>query len=294
MKNIRNFFDEISRNLRSEECLGSPAQNYPYRSVETFDLNVLLNCRDGIFYNLSFMGEAERKIYALMVAEELEICLTRRLVDKLDFIEVVKYYNEERKMYLTLPKALADLSSINGKIEKQEVRLFESNEKYIEVSELVSALELFVVMTEQVFNRFSISLRSIAEENGIDLKYLKKDDHPFLPTILSDKQRELLYELLVGSFIPKETNNETFLYAFGSFNKRTSCVPIKWLKNKQTLRELLVPLIPKGINISTYKSLVAKVFVDEDGNPLTLANNKKVRSKESNAIANIHKKLATL
>lgn len=115
-----------------------------------------------------------------------------------------------------------------------------------------------------------------------------------LKTNLSNTQRTLLYDLLVeNKFIPDETDKDGFNWVFGGNNKKYTSFKIKWLKNKQLLRELLIPLKHPETKISDIKRIIPQIFIDTKCNAITLANNKSVPSQDSDKLSEIHKKLAT-
>jgi hypothetical protein len=69
-------------------------------------------------------------------------------------------------------------------------------------------------------------------------------------------------------------------------------IPLKWLKNKQLLRELMTNEKIRGdYSIAEIRRLTPKMFIDKEGNPLALAKNKVVPSIDSDKIS---KFLATL
>jgi hypothetical protein len=116
-----------------------------------------------------------------------------------------------------------------------------------------------------------------------------------LKTNLNDTQRSLLYDLLKkDKFIPDDTDRDGFIWAFGGKNDKYTDFKIKWLNNKQILRELVIPLEHPDIKIKAdYERLVPLVFIDDKNNPITLAKNKPVPSLESDKIKEILKKIAT-
>lgn len=109
-----------------------------------------------------------------------------------------------------------------------------------------------------------------------------------------DKQRQLLYDLLVkDNFIPVETDKDGFKWVFGGMNNKYTSYKIKWLKNKQLLRELLTPLKQPDTQMADIERIVPLIFINADDNAINLANNKPVLSQDSDKLSEILKKIAT-
>lgn len=114
-----------------------------------------------------------------------------------------------------------------------------------------------------------------------------------LKTSLTEPKRDLLFDRLVmDGFIPKNTDKEGFKWVFGWKNDKYTSFQIKWLKNKQLLRELLIPLRHSDIIQADYERLVPIFFIDKKENYISLAKGKHIESTDSDKIAEIHKKLA--
>jgi len=120
---------------------------------------------------------------------------------------------------------------------------------------------------------------------------------PQLPTNLTNEQRGLLFDLLVKyKFIPETTNKKNFIWTFGTpvENMPKHWQSTIWNKNKQLLRELLNPFKKSNLKIADIEKLVPLLFKDKKGNPFTLTKNKCIPSLDSDIIADIHKKIATI
>lgn len=127
------------------------------------------------------------------------------------------------------------------------------------------------------------------EENGLAQNQLAQ-----LKTNLSDTQRALLFDLLVkDGFIPYDTDPAGFIWVFGGESDKYTSFEIKWLKNKQLLRELLIPLRHSDIIQADYERIAPIIFIDKKGNQISLAKAKHIESTDSDKIAEIHKKIAT-
>lgn len=116
-----------------------------------------------------------------------------------------------------------------------------------------------------------------------------------LKTKLSDSQIENLYHLLISHvFLSKETNKNNFILALSGKENNTSSSKIIWLKNKQLLRELLIPLKPPKITQAAYIKLISRVFIDKNKRPISLPKNKTMPNVDSDTIKDILNKIATM
>ena len=294
MKNIRFFFNEIHEMLCDENNYYS-SHIHPYKSVNNIDYSKFADCRDEIFYKLSAMVEDARKIYALAVIQELEVQLDYDLVDKKEKIETVRSHKADSISFSSILKEEADKKGIIGEPYIEEISLHEHKGQYLEINCLISDIGSFIDEIQRIFTMFSINLHTIAKENSIDIEYFTADESHRFQANLNDTQRDLLFELLANSgFIPKKTDKDSFILAFGGKVDKYTNFKITWLKNKQLLRELLIPLKHSEIIQAAFERLIPFVFINENNNPITLAKNKPVPSLDSDTIAEIHKRIATI
>mgnify|MGYP003653357893 CR=1 FL=1 len=175
---------------------------------------------------------------------------------------VEELVDRDSTSYRTISKDEADQKGITGEVYTHEILLHEHNNRYIEISALHSDLYFLITEVQRIFQLFSINLRTLAVDNGIEIEYLTDEVFSVFHTRLNNTQRSLLFELLVdGGFIPKDTDKDDFIWVFGGMNGNNLKSKMTWLKNK--------------------------------GNPIALAKNKPVPSSDSDMIAEIHKKIAT-
>jgi hypothetical protein len=182
----------------------------------------------------------------------------------------------------------------NNIIEKIDIIVKECNEPYIIGKGYVNIYALCDILKEEYEEISGIPFLAFKTEQHSETITTKQ-----LSTNLNDIQRGLLYDLLVkDAFIPKETDKDGFIWAFGGENGKYTDFKIVWLKNnKQLLRELVLPLMHQDIKVQAdYERLVPLVFIDNKGNsnPITLAKNKPIPSLDSDKITAIHKKIATV
>lgn len=113
---------------------------------------------------------------------------------------------------------------------------------------------------------------------------------------LKDTQQIYLYNQLTGNglFLPKETNYKAFCYVFGGNVKPYDFQPLKWNKNVQLLRELLLPLKHSDISQATMEKEAGKYFVDKKGKSRPLAKDNPKPDLNSDLVKNLVKNLATL
>ncbi len=292
MKNIRLFFFEIIKVIRDEKS-HHISNVHPYKCVGNIDYPKIQDCIDEIFYKLSTMTEDARRIYALEILRVLEIHLEHDLVDKKEKIEVVDLFLPDSTSFKTVLKEEADPKGNIGEAYSEEIRLHEHKDNYLEIGCLLFDIYFLIIEVQRIFQLFSINIRTLAIDNGIEIEHLTDEAFSVFHTRLNNTQRSLLFELLVdGGFIPKDTDKDDFIWVFGGMNGNNLKSKITWLKNKQLLRELLTPLKPLDIKSAVYERFVPLVFINDKGNPIALAKNKPVPSSDSDLIAEIHKKIA--
>ena len=91
-------------------------------------------------------------------------------------------------------------------------------------------------------------------------------------------------------FIRKDENIENFKAVFDGGGMEI-IRPVRWLRNKQLLRELITSEKIKNVKTSQIEQEINKYFIDANGIPMKLAKNKIVPSIDSD---NIKKILATI
>lgn len=133
------------------------------------------------------------------------------------------------------------LKTINDKSEFKIVRRFFDDELILDEYNILYDFEKGHLQTkdirmkciikfnrtyETIFELIDLAENKFDSENQQTVKQLYQ-----LKTRLTDKQRGLLYLLLVeNNFIPKETDQEGFIWAFGKENSKYTSFKIKWLK----------------------------------------------------------------
>jgi hypothetical protein len=116
----------------------------------------------------------------------------------------------------------------------------------------------------------------------------------FFTVRLSKTQQNFLFEQLKsGGFIAEDSDYNSFCHVFGGNQKPEQFKQLEWLKTKQLLRELLLPLIHLFISFPELKRQVPHYFT-QSGRPLQLARNKTIPSTDSDTLNAIIDKLATL
>lgn len=130
-----------------------------------------------------------------------------------------------------------------------------------------------------------------------DIERKKDEKQPAkqIKTDLTNDQRAELADLFAeAGFIPA-ADKTALIEAIGGKIEGNRVEPVKWLKNKQLLREFLTSL--KGfsdLRTTDIEHLCPELFTDLKGNPINLANNKVVPCTDSDKIKGYFKKIATI
>lgn len=131
----------------------------------------------------------------------------------------------------------------------------------------------------------------------VDNLIIEGGGHPHFPECLSLEDSIKLYDTLSkeGFIDSKKTPLEDFNYLMGAATQYTTPnapKPIRWLKNRQMLLDMLklafAPLLENGTTQSSLAKLVPKCFVDKDGSPLSLAkkDERQIVQQELNVLQN--------
>ena len=127
----------------------------------------------------------------------------------------------------------------------------------------------------------------------------------YLIPLNESKLKHLFNGLVDNEFIDKQTNINHFYFVFGGLEvppDTSELKPIKWLKNKQLLRELIFGrkyegftdtglLNTNGVVKATVSKEIPLFFRDKNNRTLRLANDKFEPSCDSDIINNILKSL---
>jgi hypothetical protein len=152
-------------------------------------------------------------------------------------------------------------------------------------------------------NDFNIDIDKIQSELGFILiannpKSNKGLTPPPIIRWLTKKQLDFLYkELVSGAFLPIDKtglDEKAFCYLFGGIGNPKDLKPLKWLKNVQLLREFLTALKHSDIKLAEMERATPKYFIDKNGKCIKLSKAKHVESTDSDIIANLIQKIATL
>lgn len=93
--------------------------------------------------------------------------------------------------------------------------------------------------------------------------------HPKLIKQLSTKQQQNLFEMLTNNdLLSKETDYKSYCFVFGSYLMPDNFKPLKWLKNRQLLRELITELKHPDVIIPTSKYILPNYFIDKYDKPI--------------------------
>lgn len=108
----------------------------------------------------------------------------------------------------------------------------------------------------------------------------------------TDAERQKLFDGLInGGFIPTDTNRNHFAFVFGGVpipDNEKPFQPLKWMKNKQLLRELLTEeRIKECLTNAGVERITPDLFIDKKGNLFKLSKNKHISNRDSKKIVKI-------
>ena len=143
-------------------------------------------------------------------------------------------------------------------------------------------------------------LESLPKKDSTQISFAK-----YLIPLNESKLKHLFNGLVDNEFIDKQTNINHFYFVFGGLEvppDTSELKPIKWLKNKQLLRELIFGrkyegftdtglLNTNGVVKATVSKEIPLFFRDKNNRTLRLANDKFEPSCDSDIINNILKSL---
>ena len=220
--------------------------------------------------------------------------------DKTDVIELAKRKIEQAIVCLrSEPKGHhtlgLDLSNISRVSEESIPEITESINKDTPVIEDVLERNTFQNIIINT-NNFSINgdvtanhINNIHDNDVVNLKVGDGDNTPtrFPHCRTNDQGNNTLSFLIEKQFIPKETDTMSFLYLMGCTNECSSVIdPIKWLKSKQLLREMLELWFNQLFEEKSFKKAdmerkCPQIFVDKNNNKMKLAKNRPYPSMDS-------------
>ncbi|NCB67323.1 MAG: hypothetical protein EOM47_00555 [Bacteroidia bacterium] len=94
--------------------------------------------------------------------------------------------------------------------------------------------------------------------------------HPKLIKTLSIIQQKNLFDMLIDNkLLSSETDFNSFCFVFGSYLMPNDFKPLKWLKNRQLLRELITELKHPDVIVPTSKYILPNYFIDKNDKPIT-------------------------
>ena len=140
-------------------------------------------------------------------------------------------------------------------------------------------------LTDLVFNIKDMfdTFLSMTEEDVQEIEIDKTNNRIILKYIQNNNIETLHRNLIENKYISQDSDFESFKSIFHGYST-SNFAPIKWLSNKQLLRELLTSLKYNDINIAEMQRLTPTLFIDKQNKPLDLAKNKHLETRESRQI----------
>lgn len=192
---------------------------------------------------------------------------------------ITEYCNQEMILFPDNDQRMFFLFD-GTQIEPTKIQIENSEKKAFEIIE-------YIQLANDIRRRIKILERSF-----IDKKISKTNSNTkrmiscfinLSPCILI----ELKERLINRGFISTDTTQEQIDYAFGRIEKTDSTKPIKWLKNKQLLRELVTALMHPETRKCSIAKIVPELFVSKTGEPMRLAGDKPVKSTDCDNLTEI-------
>jgi len=145
--------------------------------------------------------------------------------------------------------------------------------------------EIILGLTDLVFNIKDMfdTFLSMTEEDVQEIEIDKTNNRIILKYIQNNNIETLHRNLIENKYISQDSDFESFKSIFHGYST-SNFAPIKWLSNKQLLRELLTSLKYNDINIAEMQRLTPTLFIDKQNKPLDLAKNKHLETRESRQI----------
>lgn len=268
--------------------------------LDHYDINDIAEGIDYIIVGLHEFFDSAKERRGFL--EELKDVLNnQKLVsDKTDVIELAKRKIEQAIVCLrSEPKGHhtleLDLSYISRVSEESIPEITESINKDTPAIEDVLERNTFqniIINTNKFSFNGSVTANHLNNIHDNDVVNLKVDDGDktitcFPPCRTYEQGNNTLRFLIEKKFIPKDTDTMSFLYLMGCTDERPSNISqIKWLKNKQLLREMLElwfkPLLDeKSFKKADMERKCPQIFVSPKNNKMKLAKNRPKPSTDS-------------
>lgn len=231
--------------------------------------------------------------------------------------ELLRYYNETRREFSITMDDISSITDVKNIDKTRNAIILKSiSSGLAEWGEFLTYLTLYDEFSNGLCpnedNRFTIvdeieasihpKLQKEIYESYIkahpdeSLNYQSKHKH--FPHYLNKEQGMYLFRILVrGCYIDATTDESSFLFLLGCTHEQPNELKkIKWIKNKQLLREMLEQLYEalvenRSLRKVDLKELTPLCFVNKKGNEMRLANRKAIYSIESDYLQN---EIATL
>lgn len=152
---------------------------------------------------------------------------------------------------------------LNKEIEDYESRdwdyLIKANQLHpYEVSDIIEGVDTIKNAIADIQNATPPELKST------------NTPHPKLIKTLSTIQQKNLFDMLIDNeLLSSETDFDSFCFVFGSYLMPNDFKPLKWLTNRQLLRELITELKHPDVIIRTTKYILPTYFIDKNDKPIT-------------------------
>lgn len=159
-----------------------------------------------------------------------------------------------------------------------EIEAFEN-----ELEQTENQLKIFNGFRIEIDKHMSI-LRNIAAQNSSTFSksnFQEKKVNPIaqLKTKLTGNQRGLLFSLLgEGDFIPKDTDKDGFMWAFGEVNYKISSFKTTWLVDAVFLTDLLREIKKDEITLEEMKIRAKSFFVNKKEEQVKIDSYKKKKN----------------
>lgn len=247
-----------------------------YRKVDEMD-HINLNDISNEFWALCVDVDHIRQYVRVFDVKFQKKLPLLSIVESLNFkkLNEIKFENSTRVIFED--GSSKDLSIFLDESKINYPPLIEKEYKHY-LEKTIEELTKLVFQIKDMFDSFTLMT-----EEAPEIDVIKPENR----IILKNKQAkniEILYRNLVESkFISQDSDLESFKSIFHGYST-SNFIPIKWLNNKQLLRELLTELKHNDTKIAEMQRLIPTLFIDKQSNPLILAKNKHLDTRESRQI----------
>jgi hypothetical protein len=274
----------LNRSIKEKEPISIPHQT-------------IIRVPQGMLTCFNDVNYEDIVVDALVEEEDLQIAAFEKIVSHFhgfgEVEDIVQEMDDGKRVLQYDPEVeeqvKAGMDSICNIFENYFKKMYEieSYDKYLEALHFYDICKFTI---SKVYEQTVKCQTDLADKNMLQIRFF------FMGHALGELINKVIAEEESIIFLPNNVLDwlhETKCTDGKTFIERRNITPLKWLQNKQLLRELLTHKKIKGeLKIAEIEKRTPRLFIDKDGNPINLANNKPASDqRDSNTL---QKFLATL